>query len=103
MAKKRKETPRDLMWRLVGENPNLVVPWYLMASYAYYELDDPFLPDADFDALASYALEYWHEVEHRHKDLITEDDLRAGSLMRRDFPEIVKGATHLLLRESEQC
>jgi hypothetical protein len=99
--KRRKETPRDTMWRLIGDNPNLSVPWYLMASYAYYELDEPFLPDADFDALASFMLEDWENIQHRHKHLITEDDLRAGTLLRRDFPEIVKGAALDIIQRSK--
>ena len=89
------------MWRLIGDNPNLSVPWYLMASYAYYGLDEPFLPDADFDALASFMLEDWENIQHRHKHMITEDDLRAGSLLRRDFPEMVKGAALDLIQRSK--
>lgn len=79
------------------ESLNLSVPWYLMASYAYYELDTPFLSDAVFDGLAKVMLNGWPTIEHRHKHLITEDDLRAGTLMTRDFPTIVKDSTLRLL------
>ena len=39
------------------ENPNMMVPWYLMASYAYYEQDQPILSDGLFDGLAKRMLE----------------------------------------------
>lgn len=91
--RKKSSTLDDQMWSLVRHNPNLGVAWYLMASYAYYELDDPFLSDAAFDGLAKYLLQRWRHIRHWHKHLITEDDLRAGSLKTRDFPEITKGAT----------
>lgn len=81
------------MWAYVKANPNLGVAWYLMASYAYYELDDPFLSDAAFDGLAKFLLQRWRHINHWHKDMITKDDLAAGSLLRRDFPSIVKDAT----------
>lgn len=74
------------------ENPNMMVPWYLMASFAYYEEDNPILSDGLFDALAKRMLECWDDIDHRHKDLITTDDLEAGTLLKRDFPERVKGA-----------
>ena len=28
---------------VVDNNPNMLVPWYIMAAYAYYEKDDPIL------------------------------------------------------------
>lgn len=79
------------------ESLNLSVPWYLMASYAYYELDRPFLTDAVFDGLAKLMLKGWPTIQHPHKHLITEDDLKAGTLMTRDFPTIVKDATRRLV------
>jgi len=74
------------------ENPNMMVPWYLMASYAYYEEDNPILSDGLFDGLAKRMLECWDDIDHWHKDLITTEDLEAGTLLARDFPERVKGA-----------
>lgn len=85
------------MWERVNSNPNLAVPYYLSAAYAYYVLDEPFIPDRDFDKLATFMLIKWDKIEHRHKHLITEDDLMAGTLLNQDFPEITKGATKALL------
>ena len=81
----------------VRGNLNLTVPWYLMASHAYYDLDRPFLSDAAFDGLAKLMLAAWDHIEHRHKDMITREDLEAGTLLRRDFPGVVKGGTQVLL------
>lgn len=81
---------------------NMAVPWYLMASYAYYELDSPFLSDYAFDNLAKFMLKNWDTIEHRHKNLITVDELAAGSLLNRDFPEIVKESAKNLLKQIKQ-
>lgn len=82
---------------ILRSNANAGVSWYLMASYAYYELDDPILSDKAFDELAKFLLNRWDTIKHRHKSLITVDDLKAGSLLRRDFPEVVKDATVSLM------
>lgn len=76
---------------IVDDNINMTVPWYLMASYAYYEQDDPIFSDAVFDRLARRMIEKWDEIEHRHKDCITLDMLRAGTYTG-DYPKQVKGA-----------
>lgn len=74
------------------ENPNMMVPWYLMAAYAYYEEDEPILSDGVFDGMAKTMLEQWDTIEHWHKDLITVEDLKAGSLLLKEYPNRVKGA-----------
>jgi hypothetical protein len=83
------------MLKYTSSNINLMVPWYLMASFAYYHLDDPILSDAAFDELAKKLLDNYSNVEHRHKGLIKEDDLRAGSLLlaKEDYPSLVESAT----------
>ena len=87
------------MASLTRRNANLMVPWYLMAAYAYYELDAPILTDATFDALAKRLLVAWPRIEHRHKHLISVEELEAGTLLSRDLPEIVKGSAAALLRD----
>lgn len=80
--------------RLIATSPNLMIPWYLMASYSYYIEDDPILSDSLYDELAKRMLESWATLEHRHKGLITEDDLRAGTLLGvREYPGMVVEAT----------
>lgn len=79
--------------------PNLMVPWYLMAAYTYYHLDESLMPDADFDTLAKRLLANYDKVEHRHKHLITVDELRGGTLLLPldKYPEITKDSAVRLL------
>ena len=49
---------------LVDTNINMTVPWYLMAAYAYYVIDDPLLEDTTFDRLAKKMLANWDNIEH---------------------------------------
>jgi len=80
-------------------NPNMAVPFILMASYLYYIKNDSSpLSDYDFDRLCDLARNRWASIEHRHKHLITEDDLEAGTLFYlrdSDYPPIVKNAAML--------
>ena len=54
---------------ITSKNPNMLVPWYLMAAWAYYEDDNPILSDSVFDDLAKTMHKKWDEVEHFHKHL----------------------------------
>lgn len=80
------------------ENPNMMIPWYLMAAYAYYEQDDPILSDGLFDAMAKRMLKSWDELEHWHKEYITLEDLKAGTLLNKDLPQRVVSAVNSLRR-----
>lgn len=81
----------DYAAEIFADNINMMVPWYLMAAYAYYKQDDPILSDAFFDAMGKTMLEVWDDIDHRHKHLITVDDLQAGSYLG-DYPSIIEGA-----------
>ena len=70
---------------------NMLIPWYLMCSYAYYELDAPLVSDAMYDQMGKELLHNWSEIEHYHKHLITTNMLEAGSYIG-DYPSIVIGA-----------
>lgn len=76
---------------VVDDNLNMAVPWYLMASYAYYEEDRPILSDNVFDRLARKILEFWEVIDHLHKDYLNEDMLRAGTFIG-EYPSRVKFA-----------
>ena len=77
--------------KVISKNKNMMVPYYLMASYAYYKEDDPIFSDGYFDNLAKRMLDSWDEIEHYHKDLISVIDLAAGSYLG-DYPSIIEGA-----------
>jgi len=84
---------------LIQKNINLTVPWYLMASYAYYVRDENIITDNTFDNLAIHMANNWDIIEHHHKYMITLDDLSAGTLLRRDFPGPVIGAADMLIKQ----
>ena len=59
---------------IFAENPNMMVPWYLMASYAYYKEDNPIFSDAFFDEMGKTMLVIWDDIEHFHKDKINKNE-----------------------------
>lgn len=85
---------------IFSKNINMMVPWYLMAAYAYYQQDNPILSDSFFDDLAKTLLVVWDDVEHQHKQYITLDMLNAGTYIGK-YPGIVEGAV-LELRNINQ-
>jgi hypothetical protein len=85
----------DYAATIFADNINMMVPWYLMAAYAYYEQDAPILSDSFFDDLAKTLLVVWNDVQHRHKEYITVDMLNAGTYIGK-YPGIVEGAVEQL-------
>lgn len=66
--------------RCISNGPNVNVAWWLMASYAYYELDDPIISDAMFDAITARLKEIGLDnLTHIHRHLITQGMLDAGT------------------------
>lgn len=83
---------------LFAKNINMMVPWYLMASYAYYKQADPIFTDGFFDEMGKTMLERWDDIEHFHKDYISTDDLNAGTFLG-EYPSRVEGALQSLRKE----
>ena len=81
-----------------AENINMMVPWYLMASYAYYKDDNPIFSDHFFDEMGKTMLSVWDDIEHFHKELINVDDLSAGSYLGK-YPERFKGGLQSVRQE----
>jgi len=81
---------------LIDAKPNLLVAWYLMASYAYYIEDDPILSDGFFDHICKELLAKWDTIEHMHKHLFTKEDLEAGTCLIREYPGMVSGGVGAL-------
>lgn len=73
---------------IITKNQNMAVPYYLMASYAYYKEDDPIFSDDYYDMLAKKILHNWESIEHYHKHLLDRDMLVAGSYLG-EYPSIV--------------
>jgi len=81
----------DHIAKLFAKNINMMVPWYLMASYAYYEQDDAIFSDAFFDEMGKTMLACWDDIKHFHKEYITKGDLEAGTFLGK-YPSRVEGA-----------
>jgi hypothetical protein len=58
---------------LTNQNKNLLIPWFILTSYAYYEEDKPLLSDACFDSLCKRLSQYYFEIDHIHKDLLLDE------------------------------
>jgi hypothetical protein len=88
--------------KLIEFNPNLIFPWFLMASYLYYHKNLSLFSDEYYDELSKELLSSWDQVEHRHKHLILKGHLIAGSLYtlkEEDYPEMCKAGALFIARE----
>lgn len=89
--------------KVVKKHRNLLVPWWLMASYAYYCKDVSILSDACFDEIAQRLKDEWVFIEHPHKYLIDREMTNSGHYIAEDrYPSIVKGAAERLIKETEK-
>lgn len=86
---------------LFAKNQNMMVPYYLMASYAYYKEDDPIFSDDYYDLLAKKILKNWDDIEHYHKHLLSKDILEAGSFLGK-YPTIVIDSLESLRKKKKR-
>ena len=84
---------------IYDDNINMLVPYYLMYSYLYYEENESIVPDAEYDRICKTLYEKWNDIEHRHKNLVDKDALIAGTGYQLKYPEMVKGAAKLLRKK----
>lgn len=79
---------------IVGFECNMLVPWYLMASYAYYHLDMPLISDATYDEICVMLDREWDEIAHVHKFKVDRSHLTAGTCLipREQYPTLTKAA-----------
>ena len=85
------------MWS--DKSPNEQFKLYLFCSYLYYKEDLSPMPDEHFDALCSSLAKCFDQVNHRHKDLVTKQDLEAGTGYAIQYPTIVMGAARAWYRD----
>lgn len=84
--------------KLFANNINMMIPWYLMASYAYYVQDDAIFSDGFFDEMGKTMLACWDDIEHFHKEYISKGDLQAGTFLGK-YPSRVEGGLQALRSE----
>ena len=82
-------------------SPNMLVSWFMMASYAYYRLGDAteIMTDQTFDYLVSRLKDVYDEADHPHKIHVTREHLEAGTGYDIVYPTIVKNAYASYVRE----
>lgn len=83
---------------LVEQRKVSPVAWWLMASYAYYRLNQSFLQDETFDWLGRYLKDNWDVIRHPNKRLIRQTATFSGYYVKR-YPMRVQAATWQLLDE----
>lgn len=76
----------------IGRSRNMLIPWYLIAAYAYYVLDTPVLADATFDEICRMLDDEWDDLEHMHKAWVSRGDLSAGTRMSTAYPSLAKAS-----------
>ena len=81
-------------------NPNMLVQYYLMYSYAYYKENESLIPDTEYDDICKQIIEKWDNITHWHKSLLTLDALKAGTGYNIEYPNRVISAAKLLIKKS---
>lgn len=84
------------------QSPKSAVYWVVIASYLYYCRDESILSDEVFDKMMRLILD--KKIKHlKLSHLITDDDLRAGSLFRlkvKDYPEFIVDQAERIIRDN---
>ena len=63
------------MPRIWEQNENMLIPYYLMFSYLYYEKNISLIDDGEFDRMCKTLLEKLDTLTHMHKHLIKKESL----------------------------
>ena len=75
----------------------MLVPYYLMFSYAYYKENESLITDSEYDQICQDLITNWNDITHWHKRLLDLDSLRAGTGYDIQYPErVVNGALALI-------
>jgi hypothetical protein len=86
---------------VVNTNPNMLVPWYLMASHAYHWLGRMIISDALYDEICQRLDAQWDAITHWHKIYIDRSALAccSGNYLTEDrMPQRAFWALQQLLR-----
>ena len=82
-------------------NPNMLVPYYLMYSYAYYKENESLVDDTEYDQICQDLITNWDTITHWHKPLLDLESLKAGTGYDIKYPNRVVGAAIALIKESQ--
>ena len=81
-------------------NKNMLVPYYLMFSYAYYQENESLVPDAEYDQICQDLITNWNDITHWHKRLLNLESLKAGTGYDIKYPNRVVSAALSLIKEN---
>jgi aspartate ammonia-lyase len=81
------------VWRV---NPNMLVPYYLMHSYIYYEINDSIITDYEYDEICKELKDKWDDVKHYHKHLVDVTALGAGTGYQLKYNKRIENAAIML-------
>ncbi len=80
-----------------NKNPNMLVPYYLMLSYLYYEENESIVDDIEYDTICKRLYNEWDNIEHHHKHLVDRSSLAAGTGYHMKYNGRIKhAAIHLM-------
>ena len=78
------------MPRIWETNPNMLIPYYLMFSYLYYEKNISLIHDAEFDGMCKTLLDKLDTLSHMHKHLVKKESLTAGTGYDIKYTNLIK-------------
>lgn len=89
----------ELCRKTIDTNPNMMIPWWIMAAWAYQYGDDPIISDGLFDEMAIRMKRDWDKLRHRHKLLLDKKLLNSAIAMHpRKWPTMAVNAAMRLQR-----
>ena len=84
------------IWRT---NPNMLVPYYLMHSYIYYQMGESIISDYDYDDMCTELRDKWESITHYHKHLVDVTALGAGTGYQLKYNKRIENAAVLLYKQ----
>ncbi len=83
------------------KNPNMLVPYYLMYSYAYYQENESLITDTEYDDICRELIDKWDSITHWHKRLLNLESLKAGTGYDIKYPDRVIYAALALIKQDK--
>jgi len=87
---------------IYDDNPNMLVPYYLIHSYLYYEKDNPIVSDEEYDRICKMLYESYDTVKHCHKHLIDKESLLSGTGYHLKYNSRIRGAAIQLIKVNKK-
>tara|TARA_R110000824_G_scaffold83508_1_gene209090 strand:+ start:86 stop:397 length:312 start_codon:yes stop_codon:yes gene_type:complete len=87
------------VWRT---NPNMLVPYYLMHSFIYYNMSDSIISDSEYDEICRELKDKWDSIEHYHKHLVDVEALGAGTGYQLKYNKRIESASILLYNKHNE-